>query len=227
MGMIADFHQVTAGQIAEFLKRPASAYDYIQSPFFEDAGAVAMAENMLAELRMKTAGFPPGVRAQVERVAGQFRNKSQAKKGPQLVKPRPEPEPERKKFSLEKDWHVLHYALNGTHDGGTGPLADAILGGSEIPDVEGVNSFGAGSSGALRYLTPAQVQDVAAALREVEPSGLLSKLDFADAQGKKIYLGHTLDDLEGWSYLPDLFQSFRDFYAEAAGSRKGMLLSIV
>jgi hypothetical protein len=227
MGMEAEFHQITPQQLAEFLQRPASAYDYIHSPFFEDAGAVARAENMLAELRMKTAGFPPGVRAQVERVAGQFRNKSQASKGPQLVKSRHEPEPELKKFSLEKDWHVLHYALNGTHDGGTGPLADAILGGSEIPDVEGVTSFGAGSSGALRYLTPAQVQGVAAALLDVEPSGLLSKLDFAEAQEKKIYLGHTLDDLEGWSNLPDLFKSFRDFYAEAARSGKGMLLSIV
>jgi len=227
MGMIAEFHQVTDRQIAEFLRRPSSAYDYIQSPLFEDANTMAIAEKMFAELRMKTAGLSPRVRAQVERIAGTYQNKSQARKGPQLVKPGREPEPERKKFSLEKDWHVLHYALNGTHDGGNGPLADAILGGSEIPDVEGVNSFGSGSSAALRYLTPAQVQDVAAALLDVEPSGLLSKLNFADAQEKKIYLGHTLDDLEGWSYLPDLFCSFCDFYAEAAGSGKGMLLSIV
>ncbi len=227
MGMVAEFHQITPNQLAEFLRRPAAAYDYVLSPFFDNPDAAKWAEKVVAELRTKTEGFPPGVRAHVERVAGQLRNKSQGSRGPQLVTPRTEAEPERKKFSLEKDWHVLHYALNGTHDGGTGPLANAILGGSEIPDVQGINSFGAGSTPPLRYLTPGQVQQVAAALLEVEPSGLLSKLNFADTQEKKIYLGHTLDDLESWSNLPDLFRSFRDFYSEAAGSGKGMLLSIV
>jgi hypothetical protein len=227
MGMIAKFHQVTPQQLAEFLRHPASAYDYIQSPFFESPDAVDWAENVLAELQSKAKGLPPVVRTQVERVAEQLRSKSQGSKGPQPVKPRPEPEPERKKFSLEKDWHVLHYALNGTHDGGTGPLADAILGGREIPDVEGVTSFGVGSSGALRYLISEQVQSIAAALLEVDPSQLFSKLDFADAQEKKIYLGHTLDDLGSWSYLPDLFRAFRDFYSEASGSGNDMLLSII
>ena len=93
--------------------------------------------------------------------------------------------------------------------------------------IEGVTSFGAGSSGALRYLTPMEVRDIAAALANVEASGLLSKLDFAAAQNKKIYLAHTLDDLDGWSYLPEVFVNFRNFYAEAAGAGRGMLLSIV
>ena len=227
MGMVAKFYQVTPGQVAEFLRRPAAAYDYTLTPFFEDPTSVEWAESVLAELRNKTEGFPPGVRAQVERVAAQLKSKSQASKGPQLVKPKSEPEPERRVFSLEKDWHVLHYALNGTHDGGTGPLSDAILGGREIPDVEGVTSFGAASSGPLRYLTSAEVQSIAAALLEVDPGQLLSKLDFADAQKKKIYLWHTLDDMTNWEYLPDLFGNFRDFYSEAARSGNCMLLSIV
>ena len=142
MGMVANFYQVTPEQLAEFLRRPAAAYDYTLTPFFENPASVEWAENVLAELRNKTEGFPAGVRAQVERVAAQLKSKSQVSKGPQLVKPRSKPEPERRVFSLEKDWHVLHYALNGTHDGGPGPLADAILGGHEIPDVEGVTSFG-------------------------------------------------------------------------------------
>ena len=29
---------------------------------------------------------------------------------------------ENRRFSLRKDWHVLHYALNGTTKGGNGPL---------------------------------------------------------------------------------------------------------
>jgi Domain of unknown function (DUF1877) len=227
MGMVATLYQVTPQQLAEFLRLPAAAYDYTMSPFFEDAASVERAENMVAELRIKAEGLPSAVRAQVERVAGQLRSKSQAStsKGPQLLKPKPEPE--RRVFSLEKDWHVLHYALNGTHDGGTGPLADAILGGHEIPDVEGVTSFGAASSEPLRYLTSAEVQSIAAALLEVDPSQLLSKVNFADAQKKKIYLWHALDDMTNWDYLPDLFSTFRDFYSEAACSGNCMLLSIV
>jgi hypothetical protein len=227
VGMVAKFYQVTPEQLAEFLRRPAAAYDYTLTLFLDDPTSVEWAENVVAELRNKTEGFPPGVRAQVERVATQLKTKSQASKGPQPVKPKSKPEPERRVFSLEKDWHVLHYALNGTHDGGTGPLANAILGGREIPDVEGVTSFGAASSDPLRYLDSADVSRVAAALLEVDPSQLLSKLDFADAQKKKIYLWHTLDDMANWEYLPELFSTFRDFYSEAARSGNCILLSIV
>ena len=227
MGMVANFYQVTPEQLAEFLRRPAVAYDYTLTPFFENPTSVEWAENLLAELRNKTEGFPAGVRVQVERLAEQLKSKSQVGKGPQLVKSRSKPQPARRVFSLEKDWHVLHYALNGTHDGGTGPLADAILGGHEIPDVEGVTSFGTRSSDPLRYLDSAEVSSIAAALAEVDPSRLLSKLDFADAQKKKIYLWHTLDDMANWENLPDLFGTFRDFYSEAARSGNCLLLSIV
>jgi hypothetical protein len=229
MGMVAKFYQITPEQLAEFLRRPAAAYDYTLAPFFENPTSVEWAENVLAELRQKTAALPVGVRAQVERVAAQLKSKSQVSKGPQLVKPKSEPEtePGRRVFSLEKDWHVLHFALNGTHDGGTGPLADAILGGHEVPDTEGVTSFGTVSSNPLHYLDSAEVSRVAAALLEVDPNQLLSKLDFADAQKKEIYLWHTLDDMANWEYLPELFRTFRDFYTEAARSGNCMLLSIV
>lgn len=227
MGMVAKFHQVSPQQLSEFLRHPSSAYDYTMSPFYDNPAAIEQAEKMLDELRIKTAGFPPSVRGQVEHVAGLLRRKSSARKGPQLVTSKPKPDVTRKDFSLEKDWHVLHSALNGTHDGGTGPLADAILGGQQIPDAEGVMSFGAGSSGALRYLTAPEVRNAATALREIEPTQLLSKLDVKDAQEKRIYLAHTLENLSDWEYLPELFVSFREFYSDAADSGNAMLLSIV
>lgn len=225
--MIAKFYEVTPQQLSEFLRHPSAAYDYTMSQLYDHPGAMEMAEKMLDELRIKTATFPPAVRGQVEHVADLFRRKANIGKGPQPVISKPKPEAVRKDFSLEKDWHVLHYALNGTHDGGARPLADAILGGQEIPDVEGVNSFGAASSGALRYLTSPEVKDVASALRAVEPSQLLSKLNFRDAQEKEIYLAHTLGNISDWEYLPELFVSFREFYLQAADSGNAMLLSTV
>jgi hypothetical protein len=110
VGMVANFYQVTPEQLAEFLRRPAVAYDYTLTPFFENPTSVEWAENVLAELRNKTEGFPAGVRVQVERLAEQLKSKSQVSKGPQLMKSRSKPQPARRVFSLEKDWHVLHCA---------------------------------------------------------------------------------------------------------------------
>lgn len=227
MGMVAKFYQITPQQLAEFLRRPAAAYDYTLAPFFEDPASVEWAQNVLAEFRLKTEGSPTGIHAHVERVAKALKSKSETRKRPQIAKPKPEPELGHRVFSLEKDWHVLHYALNGTHDGGIGPLADAILGGREIPDVGRVTSFGVASGAPLRYLVSEQVSSITAALYEVDPARLLSNLDFADAQKKEIYLWHTLDDVANWEYLPSLFGAFRDFYAEAARSGNCMLSSIV
>lgn len=226
MGMIAKFYQVPQGRLAEFLRRPSLAYDYTMSSFYDNPDAIKAAEEMLGKMRSQIARFSPGALAQLEHVAGLLQRKANQKKGPQLVTAEPESERDRKEFSLEKDWHVLHYALNGTHDGGISPLADAILGGREIPDVEGVTSFGRQSTGAIRYLTVEEVQNVATALGMVEPSQLLSKLDFEDAEQKRIYLSHTLQDLSDWEYLPELFVTFRDFYADASRNAKAMLLSI-
>ncbi len=220
MGMIARFYEVTEATLSEFLRRPSLAYDYTMSSFFKDSTAVEKAKEMIEELRTKMAGLPPGAIGQLEHVAALFNRKVNAQKGPQLVTSKPEEETECKEFSLEKDWHVLHYALNGTHDGGTRPLADAILGGREIPDVERASSFG------MRYLTAEEVGDVANALKNVDPRQLLSKLDFEEAEQKEIYLSHTLQDLSDWEYLPDLFMVFRDFYIETARKRNAMLLSI-
>lgn len=125
-------------------------------------------------------------------------------------------------FSLEKNWHILHYALNGTAEGGNGPLANAILGGSELRSQGGREDYGP-----IRYLTPQQVNQTAAELAKVHPRKILEKLDANDAKSKEIYLAETLDHLERWSYLPELFEKFRNFYTDAAKKGNAMLLKIV
>jgi len=88
----------------------------------------------------------------------------------------------RKEFSLEKEWHLLHYILNRTVDGGIGPLADVVLGGDEIPDDDGTGDYGP-----LRYLSPAKVKAVASALAEVNAEELAAAFDPEDAAAKGIY----------------------------------------
>jgi hypothetical protein len=81
--------------------------------------------------------------------------------------------------------------------------------------------------GPARYLTPEQVKEVSDALEKIEPASLLSRLDYEDAKKKQIYLDHTLNDLDNWSYLPELFEEFRNFYSDAAELGNGMLMKIV
>jgi Domain of unknown function (DUF1877) len=215
MGMETTLEQITPQQLADFIERPKKAYDYWLAESLDNPNL----EPFLEQLAARTNNLPPGFREQVEAVTGRLHAKMQERRGLQLMKKEAEPQPERKRFSLEKNWHVLHYALNGTAEGGEGPLADAVLGGEHIPDEEGVSDFGG-----LRYLSPRRVVSVARALAEVDPNQLLSKLDRGDAEKKRIYLSHTLPD--GWDYLPELFLDFRAFYEDAARSGNAMLLSI-
>ena len=223
MGMEAEFEQITPQQLEVFLQRPSEAYDYILAEFFEDSHLVESVQKMLEGIEAKTKSevMPPFVKSRFEEVAAQMRVRIEKHSGPRLVASKSEPadSPARKKFSLEKDWHVMHYALNGTAKGGKGFLADAILGGAEIPDVDGVMGYGP-----IRYLRSQHVKRVVAALADVDPGQLLSKLDREDAEGKQIYLAHTLENLADWTYLPDLFNSFRDFYTDAERNGSAMLL---
>jgi len=215
MGMEATLEQITPQQLAEFIEHPKKAYDYWLAEALDNPNLGPFLEQLSATVKT----LPPGFREQVEAVTGRMYSKMQERRGLQLVKKETEPQLERKRFSLEKDWHVLHYALNGTADGGEGPLAEAVIGGEHIPDEEGVSDFGG-----LRYLTPPRVVAVAKALAEVDPNQLLSRLDRRDAEAKRIYLSHTLPD--GWDHLPELFLNFRAFYEDAGCCGNAMLLSI-
>jgi hypothetical protein len=68
---------------------------------------------------------------------------------------------------------------------------------------------------------------VSVALQKIEPSSLLSRLDYEGAKKKRIYLDHTLNDLDNWSYLPELFEDFRNFYSDAAEFGNGIIMKIV
>jgi len=101
---------------------------------------------------------------------------------------------------------MLHYALTGTAEPGDTWISKCILGGSELPDVDGVMGYGP-----LRYLDSKEVQSVSGELAGVDPQTLISRLDKDDADKKRIYLSHTLSRPHDWDYLPQLFTQFREF----------------
>jgi hypothetical protein len=223
MGMTASLEQITPQQLAGFIQDPRCAYDYVFSEFLENPAAMRKFDEFVQQAESR---FGHAAKEQIEHIKAQSQA-MKARAGIHLVKgergpqQRPKPKPERKRFWLEKDWHVLHYLLNGTTEGGTGPLADVVLGGAEIPDVDGLMGYGP-----LRYLTVEQVSDIAAALAEVDLKQLVSKFDHEDAVSKRIYLAETIRDQSDWSYFTGFFEAFRDFYKDAAMHGNAMLLQI-
>jgi hypothetical protein len=224
MGMEFKIEQITPQQLADFIQNPSSAYEYVLAESFENP-AVGEFLKMIAVQRQSLTAEQ---KANIARLASLLPAMSAENGGGlQLLKKKltnpkrnnSKTQSEHKQLFLEKHWHVLHYALNGTAEGGEGPVADAVLGLREIPDHEGVMGYGP-----LRYLTSEEVRAVAKVLDAVSPKQLLSRLDKQDAEKKRIYLAHTFDHPEEWEYLPELFVRFRDFYRDASMQGNAMLM---
>jgi len=67
-------------------------------------------------------------------------------------------------FSLDKEWHGVHYLLCGEAEAGATLLSQAVLGGAVLgDDDEGFSGYGP-----ARYFTPAQVAELAKALNRPE-----------------------------------------------------------
>lgn len=236
MGMRASIEQISPQRLSEFLANPRLAYEHMRGAISQSLTETlrrAIPEPDEA-LRKSLAAIDAAQRSTEDKarmrevLLKNFANLQERLKADasnaqfaQDQKAEAQPAEEIKVFPLEKDWHVLHYVLNGTTEGGKGPLADAVLGGKEIPDADQVMGYGP-----MRYLSPLEVEAVAEALAAVDSKQLLARLDPEDAESKHIYLSDTLDDPDEWSYLPEFFEQFRAFYAEAAKNGKAMLLYI-
>jgi hypothetical protein len=120
-----------------------------------------------------------------------------------------------RELSLHKSWHCLHYLLTGQALEQTdSPLGKAILGGEEIPDRRGVMGYGP-----ARYLTPKQVQEVAAALREFPIADRAAAFDARRAEDAKVYVpDHAPEE------LVEYFGMLRDFYLDAMKNKDAVVL---
>jgi hypothetical protein len=126
-------------------------------------------------------------------------------------------------LSLYKDWHMLHYLLTGkSWEMVDSPLSQAIMGGTEIADVQKVMGYGP-----ARYLTPSIVREVAGALDSFPIEEKVESFDSQAAEDAKVYPRmHGMkqlekDEKEG---LIHYFHLLRDFYRDAAANGHAMLL---
>lgn len=118
-------------------------------------------------------------------------------------------------LSLHKSWHCLHFLLTGkSWDPADPPLGNAIGGGAELPDRQGVMGYGP-----ARYLTSSQVGEVASALASFPLEAKAEAFDPQFADEQKVYVPNH--DKEELFYY---FNLLRDFYQDAASKGSAMIL---
>jgi hypothetical protein len=112
-------------------------------------------------------------------------------------------------LDVDKAWHGIHYLLTGTAFEGSGPGALAVFGGTEFgPEV---------GYGPARFLTPAQVLEVANHLSALTIEQLKSAFDPTDMAAKEIYPEIWVrDGSEGLDYLIENYRQLATFYRDAA-----------
>lgn len=123
-------------------------------------------------------------------------------------------------FSIEKAWQAIHFLLTGQIEGGTPPVAWAVLGGSELADEK---DYTAGCP--LRILSPEQVRQIAQALSGISASQLLSRATIAEMVSRDIY-AVSKDERRSRQYIRTHYEALRQFYNDAAGKGNGILLSL-
>lgn len=125
-----------------------------------------------------------------------------------LLYPDDGPDPQ-KHLDIDKSWHAIHYMLNGSTWDGEGPLALAVLGGEEIGEDVGY--------GPARYLVPAQVKAISAALSLLRPQEFSAKFHPSALDAAEIYPQGWHDaGPEALEYVVRYYGLLSSFYQSAA-----------
>ncbi|MEZ5098139.1 MAG: DUF1877 family protein [Nocardioides sp.] len=129
-----------------------------------------------------------------------------------------DPDPGDDVVHLNKEWHGVHWLLTGTAWDAGGPLGQVILGGEEFGED--------GGYGPPRLLAPADVADLAAALRTLRRDELRSGFDPAALSAAGVYPDVWAEPNIVESLLPYVEQ-LRAFYGAAADRGAWVLQAIV
>ena len=122
-------------------------------------------------------------------------------------------------LDIDKSWHLIHFLLTGKAWGGDGPLADAVLGGDELPDTDA-------GYGPFRVLAPEDVKATATALAGVSSESLWERFNAKKAEAAEIYPVPWNGGADDRDYVLHNFEALKTYFQEAAASGSGMLLWI-
>jgi Domain of unknown function (DUF1877) len=144
-----------------------------------------------------------------------FVEQAAAVRGATTRTPKKSPEGVRTRLDLDKAWHGIHFLLCQRADEAPPPLGNAVLGGTEIGPDQGY--------GPVRYVTPEEVAEVAAAVTKVDDTQLRCNWQPQRLTEKQIYPGGW-EEAESLDWLIDSLAQLRSFYAEAAKSGSAVLI---
>jgi hypothetical protein len=122
--------------------------------------------------------------------------------------------------SLEKAWHGLHYLMTGSAWEGDGPLSFLLQGGEALADEDE-------EDGPPRLLSPAEVQELDAALTPLTEDALWSRFDPEAMEADDIYPNiwdEAEEDLKE-EYL-HYFRELKTLVRRAKDDGKGLVVSI-
>ena len=120
-------------------------------------------------------------------------------------------------FDLGTAWHAIHFLLHGSAWGGSGPLFDAVLGGTPLGDPSSYEP--------VRFLSADQVAAVAAALPP--PEELVPRFTHQALRQAEVYpdgLWDTSDALTA-VVLP-AYTRLASFFASAAAANEAVLITL-
>ena len=116
-------------------------------------------------------------------------------------------------IDVDKAWHAIHYMLTNSAWEGDEPLANAVLGGTAIGDDVGY--------GPAKYITSAQVKDVAAKLPNREL--LKTAFDGNAMTTEEIYPEIWDEGSDALDYILEYYDSMKSFFMDAASRGNAML----
>ena len=120
-------------------------------------------------------------------------------------------------LDIDKAWHLIHYLLNGETWGGEGPLANTVLGGTELDGTDA-------GYGPFRYLVPADVRATAQTLATIQPEELWRRFDATQVAAAEIYPSGWTGDQGEREYILHNYKAIQRLFSEAASSGKALLL---
>jgi hypothetical protein len=117
-------------------------------------------------------------------------------------------------LDVDKAWDSTHRVLvaAAARDAALAPVTEAVLGGTPAGEDLGY--------GPLRYLTPAEVEPVAAALARLDDEALAAAAESADFDGCYSFEPEWRDE------PVEMVRELRTFYAAVAAAGDGLLLEL-
>jgi len=128
----------------------------------------------------------------------------------------PDDEEHENNIDVDKAWQGIHFLLAGDPWGGEPPLANVVLGGTEIGDDVGY--------GPARYLTVDEVESAARALKDITPERFRTRYFAAELSKNEVYpdIWDDADD-DAVGYLSTWYETLRDYFIDAANNGNAML----